>query len=132
MKTALLVALTALFTFMVVWALSAIAMKVTGVPDGFPPFTALPLLSGVAGGFVGASAVYAIVKILAVHPDRVFFYIALAFLALSFALPLRLNFTSSRRFMGVTPAAQMTLALFHTLIAASCVTALTRIGVDVR
>ena len=128
MKTTLLVTLTAVTTFMVVRVLSAIAMKLTGVPEGFPPFTALPLLSGVAGGFLGASAVYAIVKVSAANPDRVFFFIAITLLALSFALPLRLSFTKSHRFAGVTPAAQMTLVLFHTIIAASSVTALTRIG----
>ncbi len=132
MKTALLVTFTALTTFLVVWALSAIAIKLTGVPKGFPPFTALPLLSGVAGGFLGASAVYAIVRASAANPDRVFFLIAITCLAVSFALPLRLSFTKSRRFAGVTPAAQMTLALFHTIIAASSVIALTRIGASNR
>ncbi len=117
---------------MVLWALSAVAIKLTGVPSGFPPFTSLPLLSGVAGGFLGASAVYAVVRASAAHPDRVFFFIAITFLALSFALPLRLSFTKSHRFAGVTPAAQMTLALFHTIIAASSVTALTRFGGGVR
>ena len=132
MKTALLIIFTAFATFLVVWALSIFAMKATGVPDGFPPFTAPPLASGVAGGFLGASVVYAILKAWAANPDRMFFFVAIAFLALSFALPLRLSFTKSSRFGGVTPAAQMTLALFHTIIAASSVTALTRIGASAR
>ena len=132
MKTALLVTLTALATFIVVWALSVFAMKVTGVPDDFPPFTGLPILSGVVGGFLGASAIYALVRASAANPDRVFFFVAIAFLALSFGLPLRLSFTKSPRFAGVTPAAQMTLALFHTIVAASSVTALTRIGASIR
>ena len=132
MKAAVLVTFTALGTFVLVWALSALAIKLTGVPNGFPPFTALPLLSGVAGGFLGASAVYAIVRSCATNPDRVSFFISIAFLALSFLLPLRLSFTRSRRFAGVTPAAQMSLALFHTIVAASSVIALTRIGAGIR
>ncbi len=128
MKTALLITLTASGTLVLVWALSVLAMKATGVPSGFPPFTLLPLVTGVAGGFLGASAVYALISAYAANPDRVFLFVAIAFLVLSFGLPLRLSFTHSPRFAGVTPAAQMALALFHTIIAASSVTALTRIG----
>ena len=128
MKTVSLVTLAAVMTFLAVWGMAILARNVTGVPKDFPPFTALPLLSGVAGGFLGAAAVYAIVRWSSLTPDRVFFFVAIAFLALSFALPIRLSFTKSHRFAGVTPAAQMTLALFHTIIAASSVIALTRLG----
>ena len=127
MKTVSLVTLSAVMTFLVVWGMAILARKVTGVPEDFPPFTALPLLSGVAGGFLGAAAVYAIVRWSSISPDRLFFFVAIAFLALSFALPIRLSFTKSHRFAGVTPAAQMTLALFHTIIASSSVIALTRL-----
>lgn len=127
MRAVSLVILSAVMTFLAVWGMAILARNVTGVPKDFPPFTAFPLLSGVAGGFLGAAAVYAIVRWSSISPDRTFFFVAIAFLALSFALPIRLSFTKSHRFAGVTPAAQMTLALFHTIIAASSVIALTRL-----
>ncbi len=120
------VALTAAGTFLLIRLMAAVAVRFTGVPKGFPPFTTLPLLSGVLGGFLCASAVYALVRTVSSQPDRVFFFVSIAFLALSFALPLRLSFTKSPRFSGVTPAAQMTLALMHTVIATAAITVLTR------
>ncbi len=45
-------------TFVVTWLFARIALHFSGVPKGFSPFTTLPLLSGVVGGFVGASAGY--------------------------------------------------------------------------
>ena len=128
MRIVSFVVLAAVITFFVVWGIATLAGNVTGVPKTFPPFTALPLLSGVVGGFCGAAAVYAVVRSSSTDPDRIFLLIAITFLALSFALPIRLSFTKSRRFAGVTPAAQMTLALLHTIIATSSVTALTRVG----
>ncbi len=125
MKPVSLVTSAVVMTFLVVWGLAILARNVTGVPKDFPPFTALPLLSGVAGGFLGAAAVYAMVRVSSTNPDRIFFFVAITFLALSFALPIRLSFIKSHCFAGVTPSAQMTLALFHAIIAASSVTALT-------
>jgi hypothetical protein len=126
MRSFSVVFFAALITFCVVWVVANVALRLTGVPKGFPPFTALPLLSGLIGGFIGASIVYALVRTFARQPDRTFFFVAIVALAISFGLPLRLSFTKSHRFAGVTPAAQMTLALLHTIIAASAVTALTR------
>lgn len=120
------VTVTALGTFVLVWLIAAAAMRFTGVPSGFAPFTALPLLSGVVGGFLGASIVYLVIRSLSNQPNRLFLFVAIAVLALSFGLPLRLSFTKSPRFSGVTPAAQMTLALLHTIVATAAVTALTR------
>ena len=128
MKAVSSVVLAAVMTFFVVWGIAALARNVTGVPKDFPPFTALPLLSGVVGGFCGGAAVYAIVRASSTNPDRAFLFVAITFLALSFALPIRLSFTKSRRFGAVTPSAQMTLALLHTLLATSSVSALTRMG----
>jgi hypothetical protein len=128
MKTILEVALTAFGTFLIIWLLAAGAMKFTGVPKGFAPFTPLPLLSGVVGGFLGASATYQLVKAVSAQPNRVFFFVSIAVLALSFGLPLRLSFTKLHRFAGVTPAAQMALALIHAVVATSAVTVLTRTG----
>ncbi len=133
MKTPVSVLIVAGTAFIGVWCIARVALKITGVPAGFPPFTTLPLLSGVVGGFLGASAMYALcVRASASHPDRLFFLIAIGILALSFALPIRLSFTHSRRFAGVTPAAQMTLALLHTVIATSAVAVLTRTGASSR
>ena len=114
---------------LLVWGLETLiaqfALRITGVPKGFPPFTTLPLLSGVVGGFLLAAMAYAVIGLVAAHPHRVFFFVAIATLALSFALPLRLSFTKSKRFAGVTPSAQMFLALMHTVVATGAVTALT-------
>ena len=112
-------------TFLAVWLVANVALRVTGVPRGFPPFTVLPLLSGVVGGFVGASAVYLLLTSVSVNPDRSMFFVSIFVLALSFGLPLRLSFTKSPRFAGVTPSAQMVLALLHTTIATAAVTVLT-------
>jgi hypothetical protein len=128
MKTTSGIVLTATATFVVIRMVAALAMRFTGVPKHFAPFTSLPLLSGVVGGFLGASAVYALIRAVSEQPNRVFFFVSIAVLALSFGLPLRLSFTKSRRFVGVTPAAQMTLALMHTMIATAAVTVLTRTG----
>jgi hypothetical protein len=123
--------LAALVTFCVVWGIANVALRLTGVPKDFPPFTVLPLLSGVVGGFLGASIVYVLIVAFARRPDKTFFFVAIGVLAASFGLPLRLSFTHSHRFAGVTPAAQMTLALLHTIIATAAVTILTR-GTDLQ
>jgi hypothetical protein len=122
------VTLTAMGTFILVRLLAVLAIRFTGVPKGFPPFTTLPLFSGVLGGFLCASAVYGLIRLVFAQPNRDFLFVSLATLALSFGLPLRLSFTRLPRFSGVTPAAQMTLALMHTVIATAVVTTLTRMG----
>ncbi len=132
MKTPVSVLIVAVAAFIGVWCIARVALKITGVPAGFPPFTTLPFLSGVVGGFLGASALYALVRASARHRDRLFFVIEIGDLALSFGLPIRLSFTHSRRFAGVTPAAQMTLALMHTVIATSAVAVLTQTGASSR
>lgn len=124
MKVFYLIA-AALLVFGLDTVLAQIAMRVTGVPKGFPPFTTLPILSGVAGGFFLAAIILASLRLITPQADRMFFFIAIAVLALSFALPLRLSFTKLKRFAGVTPAAQMFLALMHTVVATGAVTALT-------
>ncbi len=113
-------------TFLLVWGMASIASRMTGVPEDFPPFTMLPLLSGVVGGYLGAAIVYASISALSNQPDRVFFFVSVTALVFSFGLPLRLSYTHSPRFAGVTPAAQMSLVLLQTLIATSIVTVLTR------
>jgi len=68
-------------------------------------------------GAVLASISYAITQAVSRQPDKTFLFVAVAALVLSFALPLRLSFTKSARFAGVTPAAQMILVLMHTVVA---------------
>ncbi len=126
MKTLILLTISAVGTYVLVFLVAAVAMRLSGVPKDFPPFTALPLLSGVVGGFLGASLTYACVPLFAVHPNRIFLSIALLTLAISLSLPLRLSFTKSKRFSGVTPSAQMTLALLHAIVATAVVSVLTR------
>jgi hypothetical protein len=126
MRSLILILVAVVVTFALEYALAAAAMRFTGVPKGFPPFTILPLLSGVVGGFMLATLTYLVVKLTSTDPNRTFFLIALVALALSFALPVRLSFTKSKRFAGVTPSAQMVLALMHTVLATSAVSVLTR------
>jgi hypothetical protein len=58
------------------------------------------------------------------HPEKMFLFVAVGALALSFALPLRLSFTKSHRFAGVTPSAQAMLVLMHTVVATVAVVTL--------
>jgi hypothetical protein len=122
----MLILAVALSTFALEYLLGTAAMRFTGVPKGFPPFTPLPILSGVVGGFVLGTSAYVVVKGMSSDPNRTFLLIAVAALALSFALPIRLSFTKSKRFTGVTPSAEMVLALMHTVLATSVVSVLTR------
>ena len=122
------VATAALGTFVLTWLIGVAAMSLTGVPKGFPPFTPLPLLSGVIGGFLSATLVYRFIGAISTQPTRTFLFVSMAVLVLSFGLPLLLSFTRSPRFVGVTPSAQMTLLVIHTVVAASAVTVLTRMA----
>lgn len=92
-------------------------LRLTQVPKDFPPFTFLPILSGCVGGAVLASLTYAVLKAVSSQPERIFLFVAVAALALSFSLPLRLSFTKSARFAGVNPRAQIILVLMHTVVA---------------
>lgn len=109
------------------WAIGAAAPRLTHVPQDFPPFTFLPILSGAFGGAILASVTYSLLKAFSKQPDRTFFFVVAACLAFSFLLPLRLSFTKSPRFVGVTTSAQMVLILMHTIVATvSVVTLLSR------
>ena len=117
MKTMFLTCLAGAIALLVDWAIGTAALRLTHVPPGFPPFTFLPVLSGAVGGAILTSICYSLLKAFAKQPDRTFFFIATTALALSFALPLRLSFTKSPRFAGVTTSAQMVLILMHTVVA---------------
>jgi len=78
---------------------------------------AVMILSGAAGGIVLASIGYAIAQAISDRPERTFLFIAIAALVISFALPIRLSFSKSHRFAGVTPTAQILLVLMHTIVA---------------
>src|SRR5579875_3495160 len=97
-------------------AIGTAAPRFTDVPRGFPPFTFLPILSGTVGGAVLASIAYSIMRITSRNPDQIFFFVSLAVFALSLGLPLRLSFTHSSHFAGVTPSAQMVLVLMHAIV----------------
>ena len=117
MRTLFLTFAAAIVAFFLDLAIGAAAVRFTRVPQGFPPFTLLPILSGAVGGAVLASLVYAGVRAVSSMPDRLFFFVTLAAFTLSLGLPLRLSFTRSLRFAGVTPAAQMVLVLMHAVVA---------------
>lgn len=125
MKLAGMVVIAAALAFVIDFGIGKLALRWTGVPADFPPFTFLPVLSGTIGGVVFASLVYTALRLTARNPDRSFFFVTLAVFALSLLLPLRLSFTRSSRFKGVTPSAQMTLVLMHAVVATVAITALT-------
>jgi hypothetical protein len=125
MQTMLFTLVAALIAFIIDFALGFIGTKLTGVPSDFPPFTLLPILSGTVGGAVAAALVYSVLRFVSPVPDRLFFFVSLAVFALSLSLPLRLSFTHSARFAGVTPGAQMMLVLMHAVVAVVSVIALT-------
>lgn len=117
LKTLLLTFFAGSVALVMDWAIAAAAPRFTNVPQDFPPFTLLPILSGTFGGAILASLAYSILKVFAKNPDRIFFFAAASALAISFSLPLRLSFTKSPRFAGVTTSAQMVLILMHTIVA---------------
>ena len=117
LRTILLTLLASVLAFVVDALIGFAGLRFTHVPKGFPPFTLLPILSGAVGGAILASITYAAIQAVSKQPDKVFLFVAVAALALSFALPLRLSFTKSARFAGVTPSAQMVLVLMHTVVA---------------
>lgn len=117
MKTLLLTLVAGTVAAALDLAIGTAAPKFTRVSQDFPPFTLLPILSGAVGGAILASVVYSIIRVETRNPDRTFFFVSLGVFALSLSLPLRLSFTRSHRFAGVTPAAQMVLVLMHAIVA---------------
>ena len=111
-------------SFALDFLLAQAGFRLTPVPKNFPPFTVLPILSGAVGGPILAFLTYAVIRLAAKQPEKIFLFVAVGALALSFALPLRLSFTRSARFAGVTPTAQMILVLMHTVVATVSVAAL--------
>ena len=127
LRTIGLTLLAGTISFVLDLSIGAVAPRLTNVPQHFPPFTVLPILSGTFVGAILASVVYSLLKVVAKQPDRTFFFVVAIALALSFALPLRLSFTKSPRFAGVTTSAQVVLILMHTVVATvSVVTLLTK------
>lgn len=127
MRTILVTLLAAALAFVIDVLIGLAGVRLTRVPKDFPPFTPLPILSGAIGGAILASVCYAVIRAVSRQPEKAFLFVAIGALALSFSLPLRLSFTRSKRFAGVTPAAQMVLVLMHTVVATvSVVTLLTR------
>ena len=124
LRISLLMLFACTFAFAIDIMIALAGLRLTNVPSDFPPFTLLPILSGCVGGVVMASLTYAILKAVSAHPERVFLFVAVCALALSFALPLRLSFTKSPRFAGVTPSAQAVLVLMHTVVATIAVVTL--------
>jgi hypothetical protein len=112
------------FAFAIDIMIALAGLRFTHVPSDFPPFTLLPILSGCVGGVVMASLTYAVLKLVSAHPEKMFLFVAVCALALSFALPIRLSFTKSQRFAGVTPSAQAMLVLMHTVVATIAVVTL--------
>ena len=125
MRTFLLTLVAGVIALAVDLALGTAAPRFTRVPQDFPPFTFLPILSGTVGGAILASVVYSIIKLASPNPDRIFFFVVLGVFALSLGLPLRLSFTRSHRFASATPSAQMVLVLMHAVVATVSFVALT-------
>ncbi|WP_425145134.1 hypothetical protein [Deinococcus sp.] len=99
--------------------LGQVFLRVTGVPSGYPPLTALPLLSGAVGGSLISAVGYLILSALIRDQKTlltVLVVLAVLLLIASFNLPWRLSYTRSLRFVGVTPSAQIAQALLHCLV----------------
>ena len=124
LRVAALMLFACSFAFAIDIMIALVGLRFTHVPSDFPPFTLLPILSGCVGGVVMASLTYAVLKLVSAHPEKMFLFVAVGTLALSFALPLRLSFTKSHRFAGVTPSAQAMLVLMHTVVATVAVVTL--------
>ena len=93
--------------------------RLTGVPRGFPPFTALPLISGSVGGPFVAAVGYVVLWVLVTDQtllNAVFVASGALLLVWSYLLPRRLSFTKSPRFAGVTVPAQFALGFLHTVV----------------
>ncbi len=120
----LLTLLASCLAFAVDSLIGQAGLPFTQVPKEFPPFTLLPILSGAVGGPLLALLSYSIIQAAFTQPEKKFLFLAVAALALSFALPLRLSSTKSPRFAGVTPTAQMVQVLMHTIVATITVAAL--------
>lgn len=93
--------------------------RLTGVPEGFPPFTPLPLITGCAGGPVIATAGYLLLWSLVPSQtllNAVFVAAGMLLMVWSYRLPRRLSFTKSARFAGVTVPAQFALGFLHTVV----------------
>ena len=116
-RTMVLTLWAAGIAFVVDLVIGTVAPRLTGVAQNFPPFTLLPILSGTVGGVLCASIVYSVLRATVRQPDRIFFFVTLTVFALALLLPLRLSFTRSPRFAGVTPSAQMVLVLMHAVVA---------------
>jgi hypothetical protein len=124
LRVVLLMLFACTFAFAIDIMIALAGLRFTNVPSDFPPFTLLPILSGCVGGVVMAALTYAVLKAVSTQPERMFLFVAVCALALSFALPLRLSFTKSPRFAGVTPSAQAILVLMHTVVATVAVVTL--------
>ena len=117
LRISMLMLFACTFAFAIDIMIALAGLRFTNVPSDFPPFTLLPILSGCVGGVVMASLTYAVLRAVSAQPEKMFLFVAVCALALSFALPLRLSFTKSQRFAGVTPSAQAMLVLMHTVVA---------------
>jgi hypothetical protein len=99
--------------------LGQIFLRVTGVPANYPPLTPLPLLSGAVGGSLISALGYLLLS--SVIKDQKTFQtvligLAILLLIVSFSLPLRLSYTQSARFVGVTVFAQFSQAFLHCVV----------------
>lgn len=100
-------------------ALGFVLARLTGVPNDFPPFSPLPIITGSVGGPLIATAGYLALWLLI--PNQGLLHAAFVaagvwLLVASYSLPRRLSFTRSPRFAGVTVPAQLALGFLHTLV----------------
>jgi hypothetical protein len=116
-RTVLLTLVAGSLAFVVDFLIALVGFRFTPVPRDFPPFTLLPILTGTMTGAVLAPLSYAILQAVSRQPEKTLLFVAVVAFVLSFALPLRLSFTTSARFAGVTPTAQMLLVLMQTVAA---------------
>ena len=94
-------------------------LRITGVPATYPPLLPQQVLSGTIGGALLVALGYGLLSAFIANRSTrhfVFLVLGVVLLLASFYLPYRLSYTTSPRFAGVTPAAQVGQALLHTLV----------------
>lgn len=100
-------------------ALAKVFLHTTGVPLTYPPLLPQQIIAGSIGGALLSTLGYLLFQ--SVIRDRktftiVFVASGLLLMVASYYLPWRLTYTTSPRFAGVTPAAQIAQAFLHTVV----------------
>lgn len=109
----------AVLTTLVCLPVAFLFLKTTGVPPTYPPLLPQQIIAGTIGGAFLVTLGYWLLSSLFRDQKKVvaiFVILGVALCIASFYLPYRLSYTTSARFAGVTPAAQIGQAFLHALV----------------